>query len=60
MPFDFWFVHTLPSGHIDEISGDCDLNKQRKVKWFNVPYGQVATLSPTLFYKYKSNFIHRE
>ena len=49
MPFNFWFVHTPPGGHIDGISGDCDLNKQKKVKWPTCPYGQGqgAPLSPT-------------
>ena len=47
MPFNFWFVHTPPGGHIDGISGDCDLNKQRKVKWFNV---SLWSSCPTLPY----------
>ena len=29
MPFNFWFVHTTPGGHIDGISGDCDLNREK-------------------------------
>ena len=37
MPFNFWFVRTPPGGHIDGISGDCDVNKETKTKWFNVP-----------------------
>ena len=45
--FNFWFAHTPPGGHIDGISGDCDLNKQRKVKWFNVP---IWSRCPTLPY----------
>ena len=47
MPFNFWFVHTTPGGHIDGISGDCDLNKQRKIKWFNV---SLWSRCPTLPY----------
>ena len=32
VPFNCWFVHTPPGGHIDGTSGDCDLNKPRKVE----------------------------
>ena len=54
MPFNFWLVHTIPGGHIDGISGDCDLNKQRKIKWLTCPYGQGAPISPTEIISTKS------
>ena len=51
VPFNFWFYHTPPGGHIDGISGDCDLNEQRKVKWFNVPpWSRYPTLPYYLYY----------
>ena len=52
MPLNFWLVHIPPGGHIDGISGDWDLNKKRKVKWFNVPYGQGAPLSPNGYHQH--------
>ena len=49
MPFNFWFVHILPSGHIDGISGDCDLkNREKSSSSSTCPYGQGAPLSPTI------------
>ena len=29
VPFNFWFVHTPPGGHIEGTSGVCNLNKQK-------------------------------
>ena len=46
MPFNFWFFHTTPGGHIDGISGDCDVNRE-KSSGFTCPYGQGAPLSPS-------------
>ena len=48
MPFNFWFVHIPPGGHIDGMSGDCDLNRE-KSSGLTYPYGQGAPLSPTCF-----------
>ena len=50
MPFNFWFAHSPTGGQIDVISGNCDINKQRKVKLFNVPHGQGAPLSPIVMF----------
>ena len=46
MPFNFWFVHTPPGGHIDGTSGDCDLNQLKKVQWFNVPLWSCLGVNP--------------
>ena len=43
MPFNLWFVHTPPSGHINGISGDC-VNRE-KSSGSTCSYGQVAPLS---------------
>ena len=50
VPFNFWFVHTPPGGHVVGTSGDCNFNIRRKVKWLNVPHIQGAPLSPILEY----------
>ena len=45
MPFNFWLVHTPPGGHIDGISGECDLNRE-KSSGSMCPYGQLVLHSP--------------